>query len=167
VSFLLVRVDDRLLHGQVVFGWGGALRPGAYLIVDDRVAADAWERGLFEAAAPAGCRVEVRATEEFASGWQAWPEARRTIVLIGELAGLSRLCRGGFRPVGGIALGGLHARPGTVEVLRYLHLTLPEIADLIGLLDAGCELYAQDLPTARRHGPGALRALLAGAMASR
>ena len=44
MSWLLHRVDDRLIHGQVVIAWGGRMRPRRIWVVDDASAADAWER---------------------------------------------------------------------------------------------------------------------------
>lgn len=157
-----MRVDDRLLHGQVVFGWGARLRPRRYLIADDRVAADAWEREAYELAAPAGAQVAVLSIAAFASGWRDEAQCAETILLLGGIAELARLCDAGFSPEGGINLGGVHARPASRELLAYLHLLADEEATLQRLLAAGHALYAQDLPESRRHDAAALRALLAG-----
>ena len=48
------RIDERLLHGQVVVGWGRRFGIGFYVVVDDRIAETAWERDLYESALPAG-----------------------------------------------------------------------------------------------------------------
>lgn len=156
-----MRVDDRLLHGQVVFGWGSRLRPGRYLIVDDRVAADAWEREAYELAAPAGAQVAVSPIAAFSEAWRAEARGAAAIVLLAGIEGLVRLCDAGFAPEGGINLGGVHARPGSREVLGYLHLLADEETALARLLAAGHALYAQDLPQSRRHDAAALRALIA------
>lgn len=156
-----MRVDDRLLHGQVVFGWGSRLRPQRYLIVDDRVAGDAWEREAYELAAPAGAQVAVFAIAAFAEAWRVEARGAAAIVLLAGIAELARLCDAGFSPEGGINLGGVHASAGSREVLSYLHLLADEEAALQRLLAAGQTLYAQDLPESRRHDAAALRALLA------
>ena len=39
MSIVLYRVDDRLIHGQVVVGWGQPLDIGFIVLVDDEVAA--------------------------------------------------------------------------------------------------------------------------------
>ncbi len=44
MSLDLVRVDDRLIHGQVVVGWGRELKPDLVVLVDDEVAANEWEQ---------------------------------------------------------------------------------------------------------------------------
>jgi PTS system mannose-specific IIB component/fructoselysine and glucoselysine-specific PTS system IIB component len=150
VKFLLVRVDDRLLHGQVVYGWGGPLRPRRYLIVDDRAASDAWEREAYTASA-VGAPVEVLDLERFAQGWRGTPDAAGTLVLLRDLAGLHRLWVSGFRPEGGVNLGGIHARAGTRPRLSFIHLTEEEERTLGVLLAAGCDLHAQELPGTPRH----------------
>ena len=162
MSFLLVRVDDRLLHGQVVYGWGGPLRPRRYLIVDDRAAGDPWEREAFETTS-VGAPVEVLDLERFAHEWQRLADAAGTVVLLRDLPSLQRLWRLGFRPDGGVNLGGLHARAGTRPRLAFVNLT-PEEETILGeLLDAGCEVTAQELPGCPLYDREALRQWVRGA----
>ena len=54
---LLCRVDDRLIHGQVVLGWGRPLGLDRIVLVDDEVAANEWEQELYRMAVPAGIEV--------------------------------------------------------------------------------------------------------------
>lgn len=160
-DYALVRVDDRLLHGQVVFGWGQRLFPRAYLIIDDQVAADAWEREAFELAAPEEVAVTVWACEEFLRA-PVLEAPGETVVLLRDLATLQRLASAGFRPPGGVNLGGIHAREGSREFLSYLHLTPPEVGRLRELLATGYPIYAQDLPSSTRHEAGTLGAMIGG-----
>lgn len=68
----LVRVDDRLIHGQVVAIWLKALGARRILIVDDRTAHDEFLREVLELAAPAGTPVEIH---DLASGTERVREA--------------------------------------------------------------------------------------------
>ena len=52
MSLLLIRVDDRLLHGQVTQGWGSVLNPDRFVVANDAVAGDEWEREMYELSAP-------------------------------------------------------------------------------------------------------------------
>ena len=47
MAIVLYRVDERLIHGQVVLGWGRELRPGRYVVVDDALAESEWEQELY------------------------------------------------------------------------------------------------------------------------
>ncbi|HJX88660.1 MAG TPA: PTS sugar transporter subunit IIB, partial [Gemmatimonadales bacterium] len=50
MPIVLCRVDDRLIHGQVVVGWGQALGITRIILVDDQVAASSWEQDLYRMA---------------------------------------------------------------------------------------------------------------------
>ncbi len=159
-DFSLVRVDDRLLHGQVIFGWGQQLAPRAYVIVDDEVAGDPWEREAFLSAAPPDVTVEAEPVAGFLARWRDLPDPPRTVVLLRGVMTLLALAEGGFEATCGINLGGLHGREGTVEYAPYLHLSAADRAALLGLLDRGVLLFAQDLPSSPRVEGDALRHLL-------
>ncbi len=49
-AIVLCRIDDRLVHGQVVIGWGRAMGIELIILVDDTVAASAWEQELYRMA---------------------------------------------------------------------------------------------------------------------
>ena len=58
MPIVLCRVDDRLVHGQVVIGWGRPLGVELIVLVDDEVAASAWEQDLYRMAVPP--EIEIR-----------------------------------------------------------------------------------------------------------
>lgn len=70
----LVRVDDRLIHGQVVAIWLKTLGAKRIIIVDDRTANDDFLREVIELAAPAGVALEIHPV---AAGAERVKEASR------------------------------------------------------------------------------------------
>jgi mannose/fructose/N-acetylgalactosamine-specific phosphotransferase system component IIB len=58
VTLVLNRIDDRLIHGQVVVGWGQPLDVRFIVLVDDAVAASDWEKELYRMGVPP--EMEVR-----------------------------------------------------------------------------------------------------------
>ena len=50
----LYRIDDRLIHGQVVVGWGQPLSLRFIVLVDDEVASSDWEQELYRMGVPPG-----------------------------------------------------------------------------------------------------------------
>ncbi len=54
VPIELFRIDDRLIHGQVVVGWGQPLDVGFIVLVDDEVATSEWEQELYRLGVPPG-----------------------------------------------------------------------------------------------------------------
>lgn len=159
VRFALVRVDDRLLHGQVVYGWGGALAPHVYRIVDDQAAGDEWTADALRSAT-GDAEVVVESVDDFASAWRRLSGADRTIVLLRDLATLDRLLGGGFRPADSVNLGGIRRGAGARSILPYLQLATHDVDLLCDLLRTGFPLFAQDLPGGVRYDAQALRAML-------
>jgi PTS system mannose-specific IIB component len=64
MTLTLVRVDDRLIHGQVVAIWLKALNARRIVIVDDRTARDEFLREVITLSAPSGVAVEVLDIEQ-------------------------------------------------------------------------------------------------------
>jgi mannose/fructose/N-acetylgalactosamine-specific phosphotransferase system component IIB len=150
VSIVLYRVDERLIHGQVVIGWGHQLRPTRYLVVDDELAASDWEQDLYKLGAGESDAVfaTVDDAREHLSEWR--DETERSILLTRDVATMLRLARGGLLRGAAVNLGGLHHGPGRSQVLTYLHLTEADRSDLVSLGDEGASVSARDLPDAAK-----------------
>jgi hypothetical protein len=79
VTVVLYRVDERLIHGQVVVGWGVRLRPDLLVVVDDELATSPWEQELYAMGVPDEMTAEfvpVDGAIERLPGWQANDEPR-------------------------------------------------------------------------------------------
>ncbi|MDX2057526.1 MAG: PTS sugar transporter subunit IIB [Gemmatimonadales bacterium] len=147
MSIVVARVDDRLVHGQVVIGWGRPLELNRIVLVDAEVAASDFERDLYRMAVPAGIEVEfLRPAEAPARLAVLGGGPDRVLVLTGTVAGMSWLARASDQ-IRAVNLGGIHAGPGRREYLRYVYLTPDELADLRSLEAGGVRVTAQDLPT--------------------
>ena len=59
MEYVLVRIDSRLLHGQVATGWIKSCNPDRILVVSDGVAHDELRKKMIKQAAPAGAKVHV------------------------------------------------------------------------------------------------------------
>ena len=59
MSIQLVRIDDRLIHGQVVMAWSKAIAVKRMVVIDDQVAGDVIRKMLLETVAPPGVKVSV------------------------------------------------------------------------------------------------------------
>lgn len=154
----LYRIDDRLIHGQVVVGWGQPMNAGFIALVDDAVAASEWERELYRMGVPPELEVYFSSVEEAAAALDGWRgDQRKGILLTGDIDTMRRLIE---RTTGitAVNLGGVHHRTGRVERLRYVFLAPDEASALRALEARGVEVTARDVPSAR---PVPLRELLA------
>lgn len=148
MSFALHRIDDRLIHGQVLVAWGARYSPQRMWVVDDAVAASPWEKALFADAAP-GIDVRVYTVAEAAAAHAAEAGASGgTFLLVRDLATARRLMEAGVR-VPSWNLGGLHYAPGKSKVNEYVYLDDADRLDARALLAAGIALDVQDVPASR------------------
>jgi mannose/fructose/N-acetylgalactosamine-specific phosphotransferase system component IIB len=148
MAIVLFRVDDRLIHGQVVVGWGRPLGVSRIVLVDDQVAGSEWEQDLYRMAVTPEIEVEFVTLAGAAARLRDWQsDLRRTLVLTGDLETMAALHAADPVTVHRINLGGVHHRAGRRERLPYLYLTDEEMARLAALEAAGAAVAAQDLPT--------------------
>jgi PTS system mannose-specific IIB component/fructoselysine and glucoselysine-specific PTS system IIB component len=157
----LFRVDERLIHGQVVVGWGERIHMDRILVVDDQLRASDWEQELYCLGVPRTVASEFVSVEEARREFPAWREdPRNLVVLVRDVGTLARLAEGGLLSGIEINLGGLHAAPGRTRVLPYLFLGPEERDQLREVASTGARIAARDLPASR---PVALETILDGA----
>ena len=148
MSWLLHRVDDRLIHGQVVVAWGNRLSPQRIWVVDDAVAASDWERELLESSAP-DVVVRVVSVAEAAAHWIVERDATGgAFLLVRDLQTALRLVEAGAE-IASLNLGGLHYAPGKDKISEYIYLNEADRVAARALHSRQVELRVQDVPAAK------------------
>lgn len=151
MPLLLARIDDRLIHGQVAFGWGRSLRPTLFLVVSDALRASSDRAELCLLGVPDGARGRVASVEEaLSSEVRAEIERERSLLLVPGTADAVRLVEAGF-PLEELNVGGLHHAAGKREVLPYVFLDDDDRRRLAAIAARGVRVYAQDLPSNAAH----------------
>lgn len=145
----LYRIDDRLIHGQVVVGWGQPLDLRFIVLVDEEVAASDWEQELYRMGVPPEMDVYFESVESAALRLAEYQrDARPGLLLTGDIDTMTRLVEAtGAIPA--VNLGGIHHKSGRVQRLRYVFLAPAEEAALRALSARGVVVTAQDVPAAR------------------
>jgi PTS system N-acetylgalactosamine-specific IIB component len=149
LPFELVRIDDRLIHGQVTVAWGSYLSPDRILLVNDEVAGCDWRCGLYEDTDAMGVAVSILSVEQFteqlAAG--AW-DKERVLLVVENPADLLKLVRAGLTvPVTNV--GGMHHAEGKRELLPYVFVDDGDVAAFKELMASGTRLEARDVPQAQ------------------
>jgi mannose/fructose/N-acetylgalactosamine-specific phosphotransferase system component IIB len=147
VTLVLYRIDDRLIHGQVVVAWGQAMDIEFIVLVDDSVASSEWERELYRMGVPPEMEVFFHTVAEASRSLDAYHrDRRRGILLTGDVRSMACLVAADRIPA--VNVGGIHHRPGRVQRLRYVFLTQEEERQLREIAARGVEVAAQDVPGA-------------------
>lgn len=159
----LYRIDDRLIHGQVVVGWGQPLELRYIVLVDDEVAASEWEQELYRMGVPPEMSVAFVTVADAARRLPALEqEPGPGMLLVGDIGTMRRLVEQAAGGIRAVNVGGVHHSPGRVQRLRYVFLTPAEEQGLRDIAALGVEVTAQDVPGARPVPLGELLTATAG-----
>ena len=145
----LVRVDNRLVHGQVLEAWLPALDAHGILVADDEAAGNVLARSAMALAIPPGVNFEVLRVEAAAGllrpGGKG-PQAPRTLVLLRDVRDAVALSEAGV-PVPQLNLGNVHFGRGRMQVSPSVFLDAGELAALEKLSRAGTQVEVRAVPS--------------------
>ncbi len=147
----LIRIDDRLIHGQVVLSWAKHLKSKRILLCDNAVAANEWEKQLYLTCVPGNLQAIILGTgdtRDFLSREQA--NLDKTIILVKSPQVLLELTENGFAP-DEANLGGMHYAEDRRKYLPYVFLAPRDVEDLRTLIQKGISIYCQEVPTAKKY----------------
>jgi PTS system N-acetylgalactosamine-specific IIB component len=144
----LVRVDNRLLHGQVLETWIPKLGVSQVVVADDEAAASPLAQAAMTLCCPADVPAHVlpMARVDFPALAAA---AEASLVLVRDVAGLTAAVARGLTPALAprLNLGNVHYSAGRKPVSPSVFLTEAELAALQALRAAGFEVEARAIPS--------------------
>jgi PTS system mannose-specific IIB component len=144
----LVRVDNRLLHGQVLEAWMPGLKATEVVVADDEAAQSPLARAAMTLCVP--CETPARIERMAAVDFAALAESPAVVlVLVRDVAGLVEATRRGLTPARAprLNLGNIHFAMGRRPVTPSVFLTAEELSALRALSDQGFAVEAQAIPT--------------------
>ena len=159
MAFVLVRIDDRLIHGQVTVAWGTWLEPQRIVLVNDEVACCDWRCDLYEERDALGVAVSIVPRQGLSDALKSgeW-DGERTFVIIESPSDLLALIQAGWK-VPEANVGGMHHGEGKRELLPYVFVDADDVATMKEIMRLGTKLEARDVPQAQ---PKDMAGLLSG-----
>lgn len=140
----LIRIDDRLIHGQVVVGWVSALAIRRLVVVNDAVAANAMQRTLMEIAVPTNLKVSFYPVRDAARECAAPGGDRALLLFTRPLDVVTFLETGG--PVSAVNMGGLHYSEGRRQAGPVLFVNEEDVAAFRALRQRGIPIEVRAVP---------------------
>jgi len=146
VAIVLVRVDQRLLHGQVVEGWVPFLKVDSVVVADDLSASDPLVGLVMTSACPARVKLSVLNVADAAAAVASGKlPGTRTLVLVRTVAALDALWKQGAR-AGAVNVGNVPIGPGRKRVTTSVALSVQELAQLEEVAATGAQVEARAVP---------------------
>jgi PTS system mannose-specific IIB component len=145
----LVRVDERLVHGQILEAWVPFIHASRIVVVNDAVANDSFRVSAIKMAVPREVEVAVYRIKDFALNYSySRGGGVKTIVLFSSIADALNAFTLGFK-FDRLNIGNIHAEKQKKRCSSSVTLGENDIHDIRALLDAGIQIGVRHVPRGR------------------
>lgn len=143
----LVRVDNRLVHGQILEAWVPFVKAKCIMVVDDNAASDFFCETVIRMAVPSDIEVNICSVEDFAASYVfSQGNGKKSIVLFSNIADALKVYQNGFH-FKKLNIGNIHHEDYKVCCAPSVFLCEPEIQDIFKLLqDEGVHVELKRVP---------------------
>ncbi len=147
LNIVLTRIDDRLIHGQVVTAWAKVTKANRIIVVDDEVAADDFMVKILKMAAPSSFKIGIHSIADASEILKGEDSEERVIVLVKTPKTVEALLDNGVT-IAELNLGGMGAIQGRKQLYRNISISDDERMCFKSLLQRGTRVYVQIVPDA-------------------
>lgn len=142
-----VRIDFRLIHGQVANLWANAKQVSRFMVVDDQLATDDMQKQVLRMACPAAVKLSVLPLEKASANIQAGKyDAQRLFILAKKPETLLRLIESGVQ-LPEINVGNMSSLDEVKRVGLNIGMDEGDIEAFKKLQEKGIRMYAQMVPS--------------------
>lgn len=145
-NILLTRIDNRLIHGQVVCNWAGTVGANLIVVVDDETANSETEKNIMKLAASSLGFDSRFFTVQHTIDVIAKASADQKIFLVCKTPEtLRKLIEGGVE-IKKVNIGNMHFSEGKKKISDKVYVNDKEMDDLNFIKSKVDEIYIQDTP---------------------
>jgi mannose/fructose/N-acetylgalactosamine-specific phosphotransferase system component IIB len=141
---IIFRVDDRLIHGQVIEGWLKYYKIGIVIIVNDKICKDVLQEAILSSILPEQCKLHIMNKAIFGEKFLRMELNNNTIVLFENIMDLYH-CKNLLNTNIYINIGCVANRPHKIEVTDAVFLDKEELK-ILSELRNDYNIYIKKLP---------------------
>lgn len=145
-NIALVRIDNRLLHGQVAVTWSHHADGNLILVANDDVAEDAVRQSLMDMAAPAGMATRYFSVQKTIDIIHRASPAQKIVLLVETPQDVLKLAKGGV-PFSHVNVGNMHFSEGKNQIHKSVSVDQSDIEAFWALNEMGINCSIQRVPT--------------------
>jgi D-glucosaminate-specific PTS system IIB component len=142
----LVRVDFRLIHGQVITRWLKQTNANRIIVIDNKLSKDPFMSQVYVLAAPPGINVEMISVDEAATSWAKNELGNGSVLILFKTVSTALEASEKGIPLKRLQIGGLGAGPGRKVVYNQITLNDDDAEKLQKISAAGSEIFFQTVP---------------------
>lgn len=147
----LVRVDHRLVHGQVAVSWFNSLDVNTIFVVNDDVAKDDFRKSAIRLAKPENSKLVMKSVDDSIKAINSGvTDKYKMLIVVESVADAVKLINNTGDKIKGLNLGGTKPRENTKNYSKTINLTDEEATKLADLQNKGVEVWIQQVPGEER-----------------
>ena len=147
-NLVFTRIDDRLIHGQVVAAWLRAYSNIKHiLVVDDKTSEDAFMKEMFSLLVPSGITIEIMSVEQ-ATQFLKEGLKKPTMIIVKVPLTIKRLMDNGIK-FEKINIGGMGITPGRKKLFQNVSSTAEENEIIKSMIEQGVQVEIQIIPASK------------------
>lgn len=150
----LLRIDDRLIHGQVAYGWTASLGVNVILVVNDEAKNDQMKAMALNLAKPANVKLYIRGVEESGEIVQKFAESQKSkvLVLVKNTDDALELVKNSGGAIKEINVGGLRYTEGKRKLTDLVAVDDQDLENFNEITEHGVDLEFRMLPRDKKKG---------------
>lgn len=147
-NIVLARIDDRLIHGQVVATWASYLGINLIIVVDDEVAQDRTQQILLDLAVPSGILTKYFTTEEVIKKINQLDPNYKIFIIVRNVNVIVKLVENGV-PIKKVNVGNMHFKEGKKQISPAVFVDDNDIEVFKKLNELGVKCEIKRVPSER------------------
>ncbi|WP_338212176.1 PTS system mannose/fructose/N-acetylgalactosamine-transporter subunit IIB [Lactobacillus juensis] len=141
-----VRIDDRMIHGQVATQWSGRLNATRIMVINDSIVNDDMRKTVVRLAAPANVSTSILGRQKALTNIKNGKyKGQRVLLICVSPMDVNYLIDNGL-PIKSVNVGNLAQRDGTERIRPSVNVTLEEKDAFKKLIDRGVEVTVIPTP---------------------
>ncbi|MBE6083432.1 MAG: PTS sugar transporter subunit IIB [Tissierellaceae bacterium] len=123
---VLSRIDDRLIHGQVMTSWLNVTGANKIVIVDNATAKDTFMKSILSSVVPANIKIDILTIDESIPVLKNYGDSKdKVILLVKEPNAILELVENGI-PLKNVNIGGMGVKPGRNKLYKNIYASKEE-----------------------------------------
>lgn len=143
----LMRVDHRLLHGQVAFSWTNALGTDCILIANDSVPTDDIRKTTLKLSKPNGVKLVIKTIDDAIAAINSGVTDKYKLFIIVETIHDAKRMVERCQTVRAVNLGGTRKAEEKKAISKFIFASESDIEDIRAMLQAGAEVELRQVPS--------------------
>jgi fructoselysine/glucoselysine PTS system EIIB component len=145
-----IRIDDRLIHGQVAFAWTKHLDANCIIVANDSVVHDEFKKMTLNLAKPPGIKLMMLSIEDSITFLNSKESEKYNIFVLIDNASDALQLANGVSSITSITVGGMRMAPGKRMVSQAVAVNDEDVEVFKKLVDSGVEVEVRQIPTEKK-----------------